>query len=112
MTFNSKVYKAVSKIPRGKVTSYGFIATLIGKPRSARQVGWALMNIPNNLDIPWWRVINSKGFISIKNPNVPKDLQKQLLEKEGIHVSSKYVVDLDKYLWRFSSVGSTLSCPS
>ncbi|MFC1780507.1 MGMT family protein [Patescibacteria group bacterium] len=103
MTFNKKVYKAVLRIPYGKVTSYGFIATLIGKPRSSRQVGWALMNIPDGCDIPWWRVINSKGFISIKNPNVPKDIQKQLLEKEGLKVSDKYMVDLDKHLWRLSN---------
>lgn len=100
MKFHQKVYKVVRKIPKGKVTSYGFIATLLGKPRAARQVGWALFNMTEDLKIPWWRVINSKGYISIKNPNAPKELQKHLLEKDGIKVSDKFMVDLDKYLWR------------
>lgn len=106
MNFNKRVYKLVTKIPKGKVTSYGFIATLLGKPHAARQVGWALFNMVEGLDIPWWRVINSKGFISIKNPNAPKELQKHLLEKDGLKVSDKFMVDLNKYMWRPRSVGS------
>lgn len=108
--FHLKVYDLVSKIPKGKVTSYGFIAILLGKPRAARQVGWALFNMPEGLDIPWWRVINSKGFISIKNPNAPKQLQKELLEKEGIAVSDKYMVDLKRYNWKPKSSSLHL-CP-
>jgi methylated-DNA-protein-cysteine methyltransferase-like protein len=108
MSFNEKVYKAVSQIPKGKVTSYGFIATLLGKPRAARQVGWTLFNMVERLDIPWWRVINSKGYISIKNPNAPKELQKHLLEKDGIQVSDKFMVDLNKYMWRPHEKGNSL----
>lgn len=100
MNFSNRVYKVVSKIPKGKVTSYGFTATLLGKPRAARQVGWALFNMVEGQAIPWWRVINSKGYISIKKPNAPKELQKHLLEKDGIQVSDKFMVDLKKYLWR------------
>ncbi len=100
MTFREKVLKYVSKIPKGKVTSYGFIATLAGKPRGAREVGWILSSIPEANPIPWWRVINSKGFISIKNATISKEIQKELLDKEGITVSKNFMVDLNKYLWR------------
>lgn len=98
MKFSEKVHKATLKIPKGKVTSYGFIATLIGQPRAARQVGWALSTLP--YDVPWWRVINAKGYISIKNPSASKEDQKRLLEEDGVEVTDEYTVDLDKYLWR------------
>lgn len=100
MSFNKEVYKWVLKIPYGKITTYGFIATLLDNPRAARAVGWALRAVPADTDIPWWRVINAQGYLSIQNTNFPKDIQKGLLEKEGIKVSSKYLVDLDQYLWK------------
>jgi len=100
MTFRKKVLKYVSQIPKGKVTSYGFIAALAGKIRGSREVGWILSSISADSNIPWWRVINSKGFISIKNVNISKEIQKELLEKEGITVSDDFMVDLNKYLWR------------
>ncbi|MFH1544189.1 MAG: MGMT family protein [Patescibacteria group bacterium] len=100
VSFNSRVYKAVSRIPKGKVTTYGFISALIGSPRAARQVGWALRNTPEGVHIPWWRVINSNGYISIRNPEVTKDLQKELLEKEGVKVSEKYVIKLRIFQWQ------------
>jgi len=100
MTFKQKVLQIVSKIPKGKVTSYGFIAVLAGKPRGAREVGWMLSSIPEGSHIPWWRVVNSKGFISIKNANISKEIQKELLEKEEVTVSKNFMVDLNKYLWR------------
>lgn len=98
--FNQQVYAAVSKVPFGTVTTYGYIATMIGRPRAARIVGWALRNLPEGVDVPWWRIINSQGYISIQNPHAPKELQKLLLEKEGIEVSDKLMVNLNRYLWR------------
>ena len=108
MNFHKRVFKAVSKIPRGNVTSYGFIATYIDKPRSARAVGWALRTLPYETNVPWWRVINSHGYISIKNPSFSKELQKYLLEKEGIPVSNKFMVDLRKYMWRPNEKSNSL----
>ena len=108
MNFHQRVYALVKKIPKGRVTSYGFVATLLGNPRAARQVGWALFNMTEDREIPWWRVINSKGYISIRNPNAPKELQKFLLEKEGIKVSDKFMVDLKKYIWRPHEKSNTL----
>ena len=98
-SFNQKVYKAVSQIPKGKVATYGQIATIIGNPRMARQVGYALYFTPPNIKIPWWRVISSKGYLSIRHPEAPKELQKQLLLKEKVEVNDKFVVDLKKYQW-------------
>lgn len=99
MNFNCHIYDVVSKIPHGKVVSYGFVATLLGKPRSARQVGWALANLPNEKKVPWWRVVNSDGFISIKNRRFTKDMQKELLENEGVIFSEDLKLDIKKYHW-------------
>ena len=62
--FNKKVYALVSRIPPGKVLSYGRVAQLIGVPHGARAVGWALHALANERDVPWQRVINAKGYIS------------------------------------------------
>lgn len=99
--FYEQVYKLTKKIPKGKVATYGQIAALLGKPRSARLVGWALNNCP--IDVPWQRVINRHGMISIKNRHATKDLQASLLKKENIKVEFKqgnYWVDLKPYLWK------------
>ncbi len=96
--FQQKVIQAVSFIPRGRVVSYGQIALYIGLPRAARQVGWTLRELGEKENIPWWRVINQKGIISIKN-NLTADraLQKKLLEAEKINVSEDFQVDIKKY---------------
>lgn len=101
--FNQRVYQIVKKIPQGKVASYGQIAALLGSPRAARAVGWALGALENPA-IPWQRVISSKGYLTIVNAHVSHHQQKQLLEKEGVVVQwddqkNMYKVDLDVYLW-------------
>jgi methylated-DNA-protein-cysteine methyltransferase related protein len=99
--FFEKVYEFVKKIPYGYVTSYGHVATSLGSPRAARQVGWALGAMPASLsDVPWWRVINSRGYLSIRkdDPNA-KNIQRSFLENEGIIVDENFVVDLKKYGW-------------
>lgn len=98
--FYQRVHKLVRQIPPGKVATYGQIAALLGSPRGARLVGWALRSLDNS--VPWQRVINRDGMISIENLNCSKDLQAQLLKNEGIVVELKngnYWVDLKKYLW-------------
>ena len=66
-SFSEKVFVCVKKVPRGKVVSYGQVASMVGKPRAARQVGWALRTLDiADISIPWWRVVNQKGFLSIK----------------------------------------------
>ena len=98
--FYQTVYKLVKLIPVGKIATYGQIAALLGKPRSARLVGWALNNCPEN--VLWQRVINHAGMISIETIRASKQLQAQLLQAEGVKVTIKdgnYFVDLNIYLW-------------
>lgn len=100
--FFEKVYATVKTVPKGKVATYQQIATLITTPRAAQAVGWALRALPEHNDVPWQRVINSKGMISIENMRAPKPYQAQLLKKEGVKVTfveGNYFVDLKKYLW-------------
>jgi methylated-DNA-protein-cysteine methyltransferase-like protein len=97
--FQRRVYKVVSRIPYGKVTTYGAIARALGSPRSARMVGYALNTIPDGLDVPAHRVIDRNGYLSggwhFGHPDVMKDR----LEEEGVEVSNVYVVDLGVYFW-------------
>jgi methylated-DNA-protein-cysteine methyltransferase-like protein len=98
MDFKSQVIKIISAIPKGKVMSYGQVASMAGSPKAARQVGAVLRGVEPNSKIPWWRVINNKGEISIKgNWIATKELQKKLLEKEGVIIDSNFSLDINKY---------------
>ena len=104
VNFYQEVYKWVRKIPKGKVATYGQIATLISTPRSAQVVGFALRALPENSGVPWQRVINSQGRISIQNPRWPQSEQAKQLKKEGVVVAFRdkaYWVNLGKYLYSF-----------
>jgi len=97
-TLYQKIYFAVSKIPKGKVASYKQIAEMAGIPGHARQVGYALHRLPEGLNVPWHRIINSKGQISSSFcRNGHDDLQKTLLESEGIQFSKNGAVDFNKF---------------
>ncbi len=102
--FITKVTTYVKMIPPGKVVSYGQIATKLGSPRAARQVGWALHLSDGKDDIPWWRVINNSGRITIKGSlfNTPQ-LQKKLLQMEGVEVSDLFEVKIEKYRFYFKN---------
>lgn len=97
MNFRQKVIQLTKQIPFGKVTTYGTLATLAGVPRGARLVGGILHFVGEERNLPWYRVINRHGFISIKCFDHPKQLQKALLEKEGVEVSPDFMIDLEKY---------------
>jgi len=97
-TFTQKVKDIIKKIPPGKVATYGQIAAYAGNPRGARQVAWVLHSSSRKDNLPWHRVVNSKGGISLK-PNYGYEIQKQLLEKEGITFDSDDTIDFDRYLW-------------
>jgi len=99
-TFN-KIYSIVKSIPLGKVATYGQIAALVGPGLPARIVGFALHGLPGDNNIPWHRVINSKGKISYSISRDDHDsLQRKLLEDEGICFCSSGRIDLQKYLWQ------------
>jgi methylated-DNA-protein-cysteine methyltransferase related protein len=99
MSFKEKAFKVIKKIPYGRVTTYGTIATLAGLPRGARLVGGLLHFTSEEESLPWQRIINREGFISTKCLEHPKSLQKTLLEQEGIEVSPDFMVDLKRYGW-------------
>ncbi len=103
--FYEQVYAIVRRIPRGRVTSYGRIAKMLGAPNAARAVGYALRALkdkeddPVYDDIPWQRVVNSQGRISIVNREFGAQLQAELLRQEGVVVSDELRIDLEHYLW-------------
>lgn len=95
--FKNKVLQIVKLIPKGQVASYGQVALMAGIPKAALQVGYILQLHGDKEDIPWWRVINSSGRISIKNPEHAPIEQKQLLEKDGVLVDEKFNINIKKY---------------
>lgn len=103
MTVNdtyTRIYRIVQQIPEGKVATYGQVATLAGLHGRARQVGYALNALPEGLDVPWQRVINARGEISRRaNPGF-ENLQRRLLEIEGVQFDSRGRVSLDRFGWK------------
>ncbi|MCF6137443.1 MGMT family protein [Pseudalkalibacillus berkeleyi] len=94
--FTENVVKIISSIPAGRVMTYGQIAKLAGSPRGARQVVRVLHTMSQAHQLPWHRVINSKGAISIKDDQ-QNDIQRKLLQKEGIIVDTSNTIDLNTY---------------
>ncbi len=98
--FTKLVLSTIKKIPKGKIATYGQIAKLAGKPQGARGVVWILHSSSASEDLPWHRVINSKGRISFPEMTENWVRQKSLLEREGIEFGDGGVVDLKKYQWK------------
>lgn len=94
-----QVYDCVSRIPVGRVATYGQIASLCGHPRHARQVGYALAALPFNTAVPWHRVVNANGGISLRRQPGAGAYQRTLLEDEGIVFTLDCRIDLLRYQW-------------
>jgi len=94
--FNERVYEVVERVPAGRVTTYGDVATVLGNPRLARHVGWALARLgpDRSKDVPWQRVINAQGRISGRGEVVRADLQLALLQAEGVRFDEAGRCDL------------------
>lgn len=102
MDFYQKMREVCLAIPCGKVASYGQIALLCGKPKNSRQVGYGLRENRAGDDVPAHRVVNSKGELSGASYFELPNLQKMLLQEEGVEVTWNgkcWVVDLKKYGW-------------
>lgn len=99
----ARIWSIVQRIPHGRVATYGQIATLAGLDGHARQVGYALHNLPARSDVPWHRVINARGEISPRSSGDSHELQRLLLEAEGVEISLDGRVDLRKYRWAAAS---------
>lgn len=96
--FKKYVLEIVKKVPYGTVVSYGQVALYAGVPRAARQVGWILNQSEGNTEIPWWRVINNAGRITIKGAKYnDAELQRKLLKSEGVEVDDDFNLDIEKY---------------
>jgi methylated-DNA-protein-cysteine methyltransferase-like protein len=99
LPFHEAVWAMVRRIPRGRATSYGAVAAYLGSPRAARGVGYALAALPAETDVPWWRVVNHAGEVSIKGaPGLPA-LQRRLLKQEGIRFDARGRVDFERFGW-------------
>src|SRR5262244_2560976 len=95
-----RIYAVVSRIPRGRVATYGQVATLAGLPRQARLVGYSMHALPAVSDVPWHRVVNAAGRISIRSDGLGHDeLQAQLLRREGVRFVGG-AIPLARYLWK------------
>ena len=94
-TFFEQVYTIVEQIPYGKVVSYGQIARMLGRPRAAREVGWAMRCCPEHL--PWQRVVMADGSIT---GGVYAEIRKSLLESEDVAFLPDGRVDMELCRWR------------
>ena len=93
-----RIYAAVLKISQGRVATYGQVAAEADLPRQARQVGYALAALPSGSPVPWHRVINAKGEISLRPCGGAAD-QRTLLEDEGVEFDTRGRVDLKRFRW-------------
>ena len=92
-----KIYRAVRRIPRGRVSTYGDVADRAGLEGRARQVGYALHALPSGSGVPWHRVVNARGEISLRRGSDSHELQRLLLEAEGIRFDARGRIDLNRF---------------
>ena len=100
-----RIWRIVARVPRGRVATYGQIARMAGLLNGARTVGWAMRALPDEAriggrPIPWHRVINAQGSISLRGGGGGASRQSAALRREGVRVRTGGRVDLDRYLWR------------
>src|SRR5436190_24348965 len=96
----TRIYSVIKRIPRGRVATYGQIATLAGLDGHARQVGYALHALPSSWDLPWHRVVNSFGEVSRRAASDSDELQVELLRAEGVVFDLDGRIDLRRFRWR------------
>ena len=100
--FYGRVHDVVRTVPAGSVTTYGDVGGALGSRRVARQVGFALASLPAGTAVPWHRVVNAKGTISVRGDDVRALEQRARLEREGVQfeVTGK-IVDFDARRFEF-----------
>ena len=99
MNAYDRIYRVVRRVPRGRVATYGQVAEL-AKASGPRQVGYALHALPEGHDLPWHRVINARGTISLDSGIGGGSLQRALLEAENVTFDANGRVDLRRYQWK------------
>ncbi len=98
MPFFARVRALVCCIPAGRVATYGQIARLLEQPHGARAVGWALRGLPAGTGVPWHRVVNAAGRISLRDPQGAAE-QRRRLEAEGVAFGPDGRIDLERHAW-------------
>jgi len=93
------------RIPKGRVATYGQIARLAGIPRQPRQIGYALAALRDHYPVPWHRVVNAKGEISQRSESGVEELQRILLEREGVVFDVRGRISLSRFRWRPKDAG-------
>jgi methylated-DNA-protein-cysteine methyltransferase related protein len=96
----ARIYDIVRRIPRGRVATYGQIASLAGLAGQARQVGYALHALPASTTVPWHRVINARGEVSARAERGSELTQRFLLQREGVRFDARGRVALARFGWR------------
>ncbi len=97
--FTQNALDVIKHVPEGKVVTYGIVAALAGKSNGARQISRILHSMSKKHNLPWHRVVNAKGKISLR-PSQGYELQKALLESEGVRFSQNDTIDLKIFLWK------------
>lgn len=95
----ARIYAVVRRIPKGRVATYGQVAEMAGLPRAARQVGYAMAALRDGR-VPWHRVLNARGEISVRAAPGPEQLQRLLLEREGVVFDASGRVSFAKHGWQ------------
>ncbi|MCB6184001.1 MGMT family protein [Leeia sp. TBRC 13508] len=103
-TIKEAVYLVVAAIPSGHVMTYGDIAAMAGWPGRARMVGQLLGSLPEDTQLPWWRVVNAGRTISRRGLTGHDDLQRLILVEEGVTFETNHKIPL-RYFYRPASVG-------
>jgi len=98
-SFRDRVCAAVARVPKGRVATYRQIAWMTGFPRRPRQVGMVLKGLPEGTDLPWHRIINSKGYVPSRGRWWGAMVQIERLRAEGIAVDDEGNVDLKRFGW-------------
>jgi len=102
-----RIYRIVRRIPKGSVATYGVVARLAGRPGGARTVGWALSALDDETDVPWWRVLNAAGRISLGDH--ASVVQRALLLREGVRFAPGGAVSLATFGWPAQAYDSVVA---
>jgi methylated-DNA-protein-cysteine methyltransferase-like protein len=104
--FKYQVIRITKQIPSGQVMSYGQIAALAGSPRAARMVGGILNRCSEQFQLPWWRVVNRDGHLTIRGSIYSPHTQRQLLLAEGIQFHADFQLAIERYRHHISTTDS------
>ena len=98
--FFKRVYEIVSRIPEGKVATYGGIGKMLGYPRGAKVVGWAMKSAPESLNLPCHRVVKATGELSPGYVFGDSEIQRAMLASEGITFRADGSIDMERHVWQ------------